>query len=285
MRKAASRSNTRSRDAKLFRAAVSRLRRRFGPQGWWPRLVRRTDGLVVVKHHPGNPSRWIAQTASDRAFEVAIGAILTQNTAWKNVETALICLSRAKLMTSKRIATARSSKIQSCVRSSGYYRQKAKKLKLFARFVEEELRGDLNALSSSSSGAKDLPIGRSLRASRDDIVKIARKELLSLWGIGPETTDTILLYGLGVPTFVVDAYTRRFLADITGSRRWLTMPYDDVRTFCEAALRNSVSGTSYLVSGKKYEVRSTIRVWREAHALIVAWGKRGIPANETHGKP
>jgi endonuclease-3 related protein len=198
-----------------------------------------------VRHHPGDPSQWVARTESDRAFEVAIGAILTQNAAWKNVETALVCLAYKNLLTSKRLSTARLPAIQTCIRSSGYFRQKAKKLKFFARFVEEELGGDLNIVMSSSSEAKDLPIR----------ISIAREMLLSLWGIGPETADTILLYGLGVPSFVVDTYTRRLLVEVTRSRLWLKMPYDDVQAFCSDAIPRSV------------------RAWQEAHAVIVAWGK------------
>jgi len=200
-------------------------------------------------------SRWLSRTDADRAFEVAIGAILTQNTAWTNVETALVCLSSAKLMTPKRIASARLSTIQTCIRSSGYFRQKAKKLKLFARFVEKELEGNLNAVMSFRAKPRKLPIGRSLRAGRDDIVDMARRRLLSLWGIGPETADTILLYGLNVPSFVVDTYTRRFLVEVTGSRRWLKMPYGDVQAFCTDVIPRSVKN------------------WQEAHAFIVAWGE------------
>jgi len=233
MMRAPSRSIT-STDIRAFRDAVGRLRRRYGPQGWWPRCVR-VGRAVEVRHHPGDISKWVVRTDADRAFEVAIGAILTQNTAWKNVETALICLSRAKLLTLKRIVSSRMSKIQQCVRSSGYYHQKAKKLKALAAFVQDACDGDITTLK------------------RD---RFARNRLLDVHGIGPETADTILLYGLGMPSFVVDAYTRRFLAEVTGSRRWLLMTYDDVRTFCSDAIPRSVKG------------------WQEAHAVIVAWGKR-----------
>ncbi|MFH1077899.1 MAG: hypothetical protein V1745_01275 [Patescibacteria group bacterium] len=243
MTRAPSRSNTSAEDAAAFRAAVTKLRRDLGPQGWWPRVVR--DGrMTEVKHHPGDASRWVSWTDADRAFEVAVGAILTQNTAWKNVETALVCLAERGLLTSSALSSARLPSIASAIRSAGYYRQKTKKLKTFARFVEDTLDGNLINILSSSSAAKDLPI--------------IRERLLSLWGIGPETADTILLYGLGVPSFVVDAYTRRFLVEVTGSIRWLTMPYDDVRSFCEAAIPRSVRG------------------WQEAHAVIVAWGKTKV---------
>jgi len=212
---------------------------------------------------------------SDQAFEVAVGAILTQNTSWTNVEKALVCLAEKDLMTSASLSKARLPSIEACVRSSGYYRQKAKKLKLFAKFVEEELEGDLFKVMPSRAKPRDLPIGGALDSRsnskiprrsrslsledsvpRNDNLLNARKLLLSLWGIGPETADTILLYGLNRPIFVVDAYTRRLLVHLTGELSWHKCPYDDVRQFCEAA--------SIYPSAKEFQ---------ESHALVVRWGK------------
>lgn len=232
-------------DKLKFRRFIAKLENDYGPQGWWPRLV--VDrSTIVVKHHPGPKSRWLFKTAADQAFEVAIGAILTQNTAWTNVEKALVCLAEKGLITSAAISKVRINTLEACVRSSGYYRQKAKKLKLFAKFVQNELGGDLNQI---------LP---------------ARSRLLSLWGIGPETADTILLYGLNVPIFVVDAYTRRLLIHLTGDKSWSKQPYDQVRQFCEEAF------------GK-----SSVKEMQEAHALIVKWGKSShsvIPAKRSAGR-
>jgi endonuclease-3 related protein len=176
------------------------------------------------------------------------------------------------------LSRTRLPSIESCVRSSGYYRQKAKKLKLFAKFVEEELGGDFgNVLTTrrperSSSEVKDhlkkislkkvLHSGRRTASVQDDLVSMAREKLLSLWGIGPETADTILLYGLGCPVFVVDAYTRRFLSRLTGDASWSKRPYDEARRFCESAL-----------------VESTVEDLQEAHALIVRWGKDSNPGD------
>lgn len=221
---------------------MSQLHRAFGPQGWWPRVVREQgtvsgeQGRWIVKHHPGQQNRWLSKTPRDQAFEVAVGAILTQNTAWSNVEKALVCLAMKKLLTSRAVHRAPLTVLRSCVRSSGYYKQKAKKLKLFARFVEKDLHGDLTNLPQLT-------------------VHGSRLALLEQWGIGPETADTILLYGLNVPIFVVDAYTRRLFVALSGNRRWLKRPYDDIQNICMEALPKSVKG------------------WQEAHALIVAWGK------------
>lgn len=188
----------------------------------------------LVQHHAGKRRSWVVRTPGDRAFEVAIGAILTQNTAWSNVEKSLVCLAERDLLISSAIAGCRLTTLESCVRSSGYFRQKAKKLKRFAQFVERDLHGDLRQI-----------------LKQDD----PRALLLDQWGIGPETADTILLYGLNQRIFVVDAYTRRFLATLHQEQRWLTRSYEEVRAYCETSLPRSVNG------------------YQETHALIVAWGK------------
>ncbi len=214
---------------------VSSLLKRFGPQGWWPRLIRR-GSTIVVRHHPEGQPGWVSRSADERAFEVALGAILTQNTAWRNVEQTLVCLAEHDLVTSEKLATARTDLLERCVYSSGYFRHKAKRLKRFARFVERSLDGHL---------------GRILKDSDP------RRLLLAQLGIGPETADTILLYGLDQPCFVVDTYTRRLLVETTKDQRWLTQSYAEVQGWCEQALPKDV------------------KQWQEAHALIVRWGKKG----------
>lgn len=217
-----------------FARAIRDLAHRFGPQGWWPRVIR-SEKLFIVAHHPERYPTWFSRTIADQAFEVAVGAILTQNTMWSNVEKALLCLAERDLLASRAIASCHVSILERCIRSSGYFRQKAKKLKRFAQFIEDDLRGDLHHL-----------------LERGD----SRHALLTQWGIGPETADTILLYGVNQPFFVVDTYTRRFLAALYQDPRWLTTSYEELRAHCEAALSRSVSG------------------YQEAHALIVAWGKQ-----------
>ncbi|HEU0051126.1 MAG TPA: hypothetical protein VFQ60_03675, partial [Patescibacteria group bacterium] len=186
-----------------------------------------------------------------KPFEVAVGAILTQNTAWKNVESALLGLARADLLSPHAIFHAPDEILERCIKPAGYFRQKSKKLKLFSEFVLETCQGDL----------------KKLRAVRN-----AREQLLALWGIGRETADTILLYALNKPSFVVDAYTRRLFYSLSRDQEWLRRDYDDLRAICEAAIPKSV------------------KRWQDAHALIVYWGQnqRNTPKNsELHknGRP
>jgi endonuclease III related protein len=142
-----------------------RLYRRFGPQHWWP-------------HSRGG------------AFEIIVGAILTQNTAWTNVEKALVNLRRARLLTPLALNRTHSGRLARLVRPSGYFNLKAKKLKAFARLLFMEHQGKLANLFASDTAT-------------------LRQELLAVYGIGPETADSILLYAAHHPVFVVDAYTRR----------------------------------------------------------------------------
>jgi endonuclease-3 related protein len=146
----------------------ARLYAHFGPQHWWP-------------HSRGG------------AFEIIVGAILTQNTAWTNVEKALVNLRRARLLTPGALHRAPTARLARLIRPSGYFNLKAKKLKAFTRFLFAEHRGRLAHLFAL------------------DPVRM-REELLAVYGIGPETADSIILYAAHQPIFVVDAYTRRIFA-------------------------------------------------------------------------
>ena len=161
------------------------------------------------------PGRY-APPAPAQALEVCIGAILTQNTAWTNVERALENLHRSRTLPGlARIPLAR---LQRLIRPSGYFRQKAERLRLFARWA-----GEAKGLSRRLRRA---PLGP------------LREELLSLKGVGPETADSMLLYGGGRPSFVVDAYTRRI-----GSRMgWYRADssYGDVQAYFTGRLPRSV---------------------------------------------
>jgi endonuclease-3 related protein len=137
----------------------------LGPQHWWP-----------------------ARTP----FEVIVGAILTQNTAWTNVEKAIANLRRERLLTPRALARVPVQRLARLVRPSGYFRQKAKKLKAFVQFLRREYGGSLE------------------RMFRTPTLEL-REELLGVHGIGPETADSILLYAGNHPVFVVDAYTKRIL--------------------------------------------------------------------------
>ncbi len=137
----------------------------FGPQQWWP---------------------------ADTPAEVIIGAILTQNTAWTNVERAIDRLKKENLLSLTAIHNTPEETLADLIRSAGTFRVKARRLKVFAAYVHERYEGGLNAMFS-------VPLPK------------LRDELLEISGIGPETADAILLYAGNLPTFVVDAYTRRIL--------------------------------------------------------------------------
>ncbi|MFW6364286.1 MAG: endonuclease III domain-containing protein [Spirochaeta sp.] len=155
-----------------------------GPQCWWPVENRRGDIHRDVTGVPGDPlHRW----------EIMVGAVLTQNTSWKNVEQALQALRGAGITRPDLVENTEPSVLAELIRSSGYYNQKARKLQILAAACRQ--RSWL------------------IPAARGGCIP-SRKELLSLWGIGPETADCILLYAYGVPSFVIDAYTRRILSRV-----------------------------------------------------------------------
>lgn len=139
----------------------------------------------------GDLGWWPGETA----FEIAVGAVLAQNVAWANVEKAIRRLKEAKLFSPTKLLNAPQAKLEDCLRPTGYYRIKAQRLRTLLRFFQEECNGNLDRLRK-----RELPS--------------LRKKLLGIPGIGPETADSILLYALDKPTFVIDAYTRRVLSRI-----------------------------------------------------------------------
>jgi endonuclease-3 related protein len=134
----------------------------------------------------GRRNWWPAETP----FEVIVGAILTQNTNWTNVEKAIARLREAALLDARALAACPVERLQEAIRSSGYFRQKAARLLRVSQWLADRCGGDPEALAP-------VPTGQ------------LREELLSLRGVGPETADSILLYALGRPVFVVDTYTMR----------------------------------------------------------------------------
>lgn len=146
--------------------AYSLLLAAFGPQRWWP---------------------------GESPFEVLVGAVLVQNTAWKNVEQAIENLREAGVLTLAGLQGLAQEEFEELIRPAGYYRVKARRLRNLLDFIESRYDGSLEQLFSTS-----LPT--------------LREELLGINGIGPETADSILLYAGGLPSFVVDAYTGRVLA-------------------------------------------------------------------------
>jgi endonuclease-3 related protein len=174
---------------RTVRAIYRKLSRAWGPQHWWP---------------------------AETPFEVIAGAMLTQNTSWTNVERALANLREAEALSVGGIRELPLPRLQQLVRSSGYFRQKAQRLKDFIAFLDEKHGGSLEAMLATPT-----------RQLRD--------ELLAQKGIGPETADSILLYAGHHPTFVVDAYTRRVLERhdaVTSDAR-----YEEIRSLVESALQ------------------------------------------------
>ncbi len=210
---------------------------RWGPQNWWPAQSR---------------------------FEVIVGAYLTQNTAWTNVEKAIANLRRERLLSVKGIREVSIKKLENLVRSSGYFRQKARKLKIFIKYLDKNYGGSLDRMFAQPT--------EKLRA-----------ELLSLNGVGPETADSILLYGGNHPVFVVDAYTRRIL-ERHGHIHSKTK-YEEMRLLTEAAITQSAahafadleqgSDPRHPVSRMSRATRSDLaQHYNEFHALIVRTGNQ-----------
>jgi len=176
---------------------------RYGPRHWWP---------------------------AESPFEMAVGAILTQNTNWGNVEKAVANLRQADALSAAALCSLSRSELEKLITPSGFFRQKAERLQLFGCFLRDHYRGSLELL---------------LRKSLEPL----RKELLTLKGIGPETADSILLYAGGHLTFVVDAYTGRLfsrLGHLCGTEN-----YEEIRNFFLRRLPRDVG------------------LYNEYHALIV----------------
>jgi endonuclease III related protein len=226
-----------------IRAYYRTLQRAWGLQHWWPARTR---------------------------FEVIVGAYLTQNTAWTNVEKALANLRAARLLNVEGIRRVRLRELERLIRPSGYFRQKAKRLKTFIAFLDKKHAGSLTKLLAQPT------------------IKL-REELLALNGVGRETADSILLYAGNHPVFVVDAYTRRIL------ERHEILPgnssYDEVRQLFERALppiveeetllnsptgaeESRARGATHLPSAMSTAPRTSLaQVYNEMHGLIVGVGK------------
>lgn len=183
------------------------LYRAYGPQHWWP---------------------------GETPFEVMVGAVLTQNTAWSNVEKAIANLKKHRLLTPSRMSSLTLGRLATLIRPSGYYNVKAKHLQNLLVFIQDHYRGSIKKLCAEDGA-------------------VLRQKLLNVSGIGEETADSILLYAAGKPFFVVDAYTRRILSRhglITQDADYLQMQ----RLFMEA-------------------IPADLLLYNEYHALIVKLGK------------
>ncbi len=214
------------------------LSRAWGPQHWWP---------------------------AESPFEVIVGAILTQNTSWTNVERALGNLRTANALSLAEVRTLPINELEQLIRPSGYFRQKAVHLKQFVVFLDGRYGGSLDAMLARPTAE-------------------LREELLAQKGIGPETADSILLYAGQHPIFVVDAYTRRVLERHYAIAEGAS--YEAVRELVEQALKaESLSIASsgvksatapqvHVQSAMRMAKRSTLaQAYNEMHGLLVQLGK------------
>ena len=204
------------------RKIYNSLLKSFGPQGWWPVI---NDKTLMCEYHTNAPKN------EAEVFEICLGAILTQNTAWTNVEKALLNLSKLNAIAPKSLLLLGDDLLKGAIRPAGYFNQKARKIKEFTRFF-------------------------SLLKNKTP----SREELLSLWGIGDETADSMLLYAFKIPVFVVDAYTKRIFSRLGLCSN--DASYEELQQLFHAALSKDV----YL--------------FNEYHALIVELAKRNCTKNK-----
>ena len=184
-----------------------RLYHAFGPQRWWP---------------------------GETPFEIAVGAILTQNTNWGNVEKAIENLKRDKALNVESINNMKTEKLASLIKPAGYFNVKAKRLKAFISFLMNEYHG-------------------SLKSMKKEEMQTLRVRLLQVHGVGHETADSILLYALEKPVFVIDTYTKRILS------RHILMKYDKSYEEFQNIFHSSL--------------KKDVKFFNEYHALFVRLGK------------
>jgi endonuclease-3 related protein len=207
-----------------LRRAYKLMRARFGHLHWWP---------------------------GETPFEVCVGAILTQNTAWSNVERAIANLKAARALEPKKLFALPESRLAELVRPAGYFNVKARRLLSFLRVLVEDFGGDLRRLFAGETS-------------------VVRERLLAIHGIGPETADSLLLYAGGHYSFVIDAYTKRIFqrhewTGKSGKRKGESgtnseVSYDELKSLCESALNQKASA-------------ARLDYWQDYHAQLVMVGK------------
>jgi len=198
--------------ARALRRAYRLLRARFGHQHWWP---------------------------AETAFEVCVGAILTQNTSWSNVERALGNLKAAGVLEGAKLHALDERALAELLRPAGYFNIKARRLRAFLGVLAGQHGGDLDRLLGGETPQ-------------------VRERLLAIKGIGPETADSMLLYAGAHPRFVIDAYTRRIFQRHGWSDGEAT--YEELQRLCETALARSPPA-------------SQLDYWQDYHAQLVMAGK------------
>jgi endonuclease-3 related protein len=196
------------KQGKMLLEVYKRLYDYFGSRDWWP---------------------------AESDFEIVLGAILTQNVAWKNVIKAIANIKEAGIFDIEGILEVENEVLEELIRPTRYYKQKAKKLKAFCHYVQENYGGSLEKFFALEKGR-------------------LRQELLSIWGIGQETADSIILYAANKPVFVIDAYTKRIFFRLGLTDENIT--YEELQRFFTENLPED------------------LQLFNEYHALIVGLGNR-----------
>lgn len=191
----------------MLTEVYDRLFQAFGPQHWWP---------------------------GESPFEVMIGAVLTQNTNWQNVEKAIRNLRLSDLLDPRALYDVPLDELEELIRPAGYFRVKARRLQSLLQFLIDRFDGSLEAMFQTN-------------------ISDLRQELLAVHGIGPETADSILLYAGGLPSFVVDTYTHR----VSSRHGWISFDADYHQ------IQDYIQG----------ELPQDVRLYNEYHALLVRLGK------------
>ena len=207
--------------AKALRRAYRLMRAHFGHLHWWP---------------------------GETPFDVCVGAILTQNTSWSNVERAIANLKAARVLEPGKLFALNESKLAALIRPTGYFNVKARRLRSFLRVLVEEFGGDLRRLFAGETAA-------------------VRERLLAIHGVGPETADSLLLYAGGHHRFVIDAYTKR----IFQRHGWsgAEAGYEELQRLCEWALAEKPR-------------RERLDYWQDFHAQVVMVGKDYCRTRQPH---
>lgn len=219
----------------IFKEIYETLYTMYGPQGWWPLLD--IDGINPTKtgsikgYHPNDYSY---PKTKNQCFEICIGAILTQNTSWPSVEKSLLNLKELIDITPENVLKLDIDKLKEAIKPSGYYNQKSERLKIFSEFF-------INCKSTPT-----------------------RDELLKVKGIGNETADSMLLYAFNVPSFVIDAYTKRMLLNLNLISE--NAKYDEIKELFET------------------NIEKNLEIYQEYHALIVEHAKNYYRKKENYSK-
>jgi len=217
-------------------AIYNNLLEHYGSQGWWP-LLRKINGIWVSDYSISNLTK---PKNREQIFEICLGAILTQNCSWKNVEKALVLLKENNAFSIEYILNVEEAKIIEMIRSSGYYNQKLKKIIFFCKYIDGVFNNKYD---------------------------ICREGLLSVWGIGPETADDILLYAFDIDTFVIDLYTKRILSRIGFCN--IDISYNELKSKIEDTLTVDTQ-----IANETECYTSKVVLYKQLHALFVEHAKK-----------